>query len=66
MDSKKWFESCTIWFNLATLLVMIAGVLTDPALINDPAVLKYAAIVVAVGNVVLRFLTSMAIEPRLK
>jgi hypothetical protein len=66
MDSKKWFESRTIWFNLATLLVLIASVLADPALVNDPMVLKWAAVAVAIGNVALRFVTSVAIEPTLK
>ncbi len=59
---KKWYESRTLWFNLASLLVLVASILTDATLVSDPAVLKYAAIAVAIGNVILRFFTSMPID----
>ena len=46
MDAKHLFLSKTFWFNLATLLVTVSGVL--------PA--KYAPYVAGGGNVILRIL----------
>lgn len=47
---KSALKSKTIWFNLVTGLVSIAGVLPI-----DPAT---SALIVAVGNVALRFITT--------
>lgn len=47
---KSALKSKTIWFNLVTGLISIAGVLPI-----DPAT---SALIVAVGNVALRFITT--------
>lgn len=56
MEPKNWWESWTLWFNVASLIVAIAGVFTDPALASDPRIVSVATAVVTVGNVILRVL----------
>lgn len=53
---KNAIKSKTIWFNLITGIVSVAGVLPI-----DPAV---SALIVAVGNVALRFVTSVPLEDK--
>jgi hypothetical protein len=56
MNSKKWYASKTIWVNVITLIPLIVDKL-GPQVI--PA--EYAAIVLAVVNVVLRLITTSAV-----
>lgn len=53
---KNALKSKTIWFNLITGIVSVAG-----AWPIDPAV---SALIVAVGNVVLRFATTVPLEEK--
>lgn len=53
---KDWWTSYTLWFNIASLIVVVAGVFTDPALATDPRVVSAATAVVTVGNALLRIL----------
>lgn len=50
--SKSLFKSKTFWFNVATVAVHLAGLL--PASIAVP--------VAAVGNIILRFVTSTPVS----
>lgn len=56
IPAKNWWESWTLWWNVASLIVAIAGVFTDPALASDPRIVSAATAIVTVGNVLLRFL----------
>lgn len=57
MDNiKNALKSKTIWFNLITGVVSVAGILPI-----DPAI---SALIVAVGNVALRFVTSVPLEAK--
>lgn len=61
MKAKPWWRSRTVWFNVATLAVTIAGVVADPALALDSRIVAGAAGVMTVGNVALRLLTNQPI-----
>ena len=56
MEAKPMWQSKTFWFNLITLIVMVAGAMSDPQTYG-PEIAKYAALVLPVGNVVLRWMT---------
>lgn len=63
MTTKPWYESATLWLNVISLIVVVAGVFIDPALAADPRVVAVAAAVVTVGNALLRVLrTGVPIE----
>ena len=49
---KHWYHSKTIWFNLLTIFVGVAAILTGGDFGADVA--RWAALVVGVGNLVLR------------
>ncbi len=55
---KNWWESWTLWLNIVTLVVLLAGYVADNALSLGipPQVTGYAVMVVAVGNMLLRVL----------
>jgi hypothetical protein len=58
MNSKPWYQSLTIWFNFALLLIaFLTQVFTLFPV--DP---KYIALVTLIGNTLLRFKTTIAIE----
>jgi len=57
LEAKPIWYSKTFWFNVITLIVMIAGVLADPATYG-PEIAKWAAFILPVGNVILRWMTS--------
>lgn len=52
--TKSLFKSKTFWFNLITGLLAVSDVLPIPV--------EYQALIVALGNVVLRFLTDKAVH----
>ena len=57
-ESKKWYQSWTVWFNVALLVVDFVNSLAQ--IIPIPAgVLSY---VVLVGNLLLRFKTTTALK----
>lgn len=56
MNIAGIFKSKTIWFNLLSAVITIAGVLPVPP--------EYSAVVVAVGNLGLRFVTNSALADK--
>ena len=63
MTPKPWYESLTLWFNVAAMAVAIAGIFVDPSIGADPRVVAIATAVVTVGNAVIRVLrTSQPIQ----
>lgn len=62
MTSKKWYESRTIRFNIVILAIGIATALADPSVIRNPEIVQIAGLVVTIGNVILRFYTSIPIN----
>ena len=61
METKKWWKSRTVWFNILSGIVgTIVSLQSDQGL--SPAVQKALGGVVLGGNLVLRFLTDKPIE----
>ena len=52
--SKQWWQSKTVWVNVIVLALAIIGVFVDYAVFDE----RILAIVAAVLNVLLRFITS--------
>lgn len=55
---KKWWQSKTVWVNVVVLALAIVGVFLDYKVFDE----RILAIVAAVLNVVLRFITTDAIK----
>ena len=53
-DGKPWYTSKTLWFNIVTLALGIVQLVSDVYIIPE----DYLALILGVGNLVLRFLTS--------
>lgn len=59
MQTKKWYQSKTIWLNIVAVIVAITGYLT-PALLtsigfsNPTKFLTIVGTIVAIANVILR------------
>jgi hypothetical protein len=63
-NSKEWWQSTTVWFNLATVLVILLGAIAENAgVLNlSPQVVTILGIIVAAINAFLRvFKTSQPI-----
>lgn len=61
MESKKWYQSKTFWFNLITGVLAIAGELSQIFPVSQHPKLYIS--VIAVGNMILRlFFTEKPIE----
>jgi hypothetical protein len=56
--SKQWWQSKTVWVNVIVLALAIVGVFVDFAVFDE----RILAIVAALLNVVLRFITSAPIQ----
>jgi len=54
---KKWWQSKTVWFNVGSALVLIGNEIAGKLIPTE-----YATAVVLVGNVILRFVTTQAVE----
>lgn len=57
---KKWYQSKTVWFNILGLVIAIAGELSSMFPAGNVA--KIAGIVITIGNVLLRFVTTTTIS----
>lgn len=57
MGKSKW-KSKTLWFNVITGAVTVAGVLANSALAADPKIQAAVALFITIGNGVLRFMTN--------
>ena len=61
MESKKWYASKTLWFNLLAFIVAVAaGFGYTGELPADWGV--YVPAVIAIINVILRFITNQSIS----
>ena len=61
MDSKKFYQSKTFWFNVIALIVMVLGAFGYEGEIPE----EWAALVpaiLAIVNLILRFVTKQPIE----
>jgi hypothetical protein len=56
MNSKMWYTSKTLWFNIISVVV-VAAMTLDPKLLG-PYEMQVVGEIIAVGNVILRLLTS--------
>lgn len=54
---KKWYQSKTIWFNLLTGLVAVAGVFGFAAFQPDQTTMEIIGVIVTAVNIALRFVT---------
>ena len=59
---KAWWKSKTLWFNVVSLLVGVAGAVA-PVAKTEWVIIAFTAFI-AVGNGVLRFLTDTSIRPQ--
>ena len=61
METKKWYESKTLWFNVVAICVLVAGSFGYTGeLSGDWA--EAAAVILAVVNLVLRIVTKQPIS----
>ena len=56
---KNWYQSKTIWFNIAGFIVALAGELTTAFPAGQVA--KISGFVLTIGNVLLRLITTTTI-----
>mgnify|MGYP001574484141 CR=1 FL=1 len=56
---KKWYTSKTIWFNVITTILGLVAELSNTFPVSDHPKLWIS--IVAVGNIILRFLTTQSI-----
>lgn len=61
MDVKPFYQSKTVWFNILFVLVALAGYFGFTDYQPSADVAELAAVIIAVVNVVLRFLTKSAV-----
>jgi len=58
MTGKKWFKSKTLWLNVTAILVMVAEYLVTNQIYSP----ELHAIVIAVLNFLIRFITNQGLE----
>jgi len=57
---KKWWKSKTVWFNVVTIAVGVAGQLLG--VVKSETATVALTLVVGLGNVALRFITNTGIS----
>lgn len=62
VDSKPWYQSKTIIFNIVSAIVAAAGILAAPQSGLPPIAIKIFSGLITVGNIALRFQTDSAIK----
>ena len=60
-DSKTWWQSRTIWFNLVSALVVCGTVLADPSVATDPRLVALGSSLLSAANIVLRIMTTIPV-----
>jgi len=60
METKKWYASKSVWFNVISLVAGISG-WGAGTLTTSPGVVCILVIIQAVGNLLLRKMTTTAI-----
>lgn len=53
METKEWRSSKTLWFNIIIAIIAILA-LPEFVAVLDPVWLKYASLIGAIGNTILR------------
>ena len=61
IKTKNWFESRTVWVNVVTLAIGLAGVVAGSEVLPPDAVVILTSLIVPVLNILLRFLTNKPI-----
>ena len=64
MEGKPFWESKTFWFNLLALVVAVASAFGYREFQPDPEVLQLAVGIIALINLLLRFVTKQPIRMR--
>ncbi len=64
MDLKEFWKSKTFWFNVLSLVVLIANGFGFVNFAADPKLAEYAAAFITIANVILRFMTSQPLSLR--
>ena len=59
MQTKAWYTSKTLWFNILGLILAAAGELTTA--FPSGQVAKISAFVLTIGNIILRLITTKTI-----
>jgi hypothetical protein len=63
MDAKSCWKSKTIWLNGIVLATAVAGFLTTHEIVREhPVVVAVLVVLQAVGNLVLRFVSSTPVK----
>ena len=60
-DSKKWYHSRTLWFNVLTGVVGVSTILITEGKLS-PQITSGLATFVTLGNIILRILTTKPIN----
>lgn len=63
MNSKKWYLSKTLWFNVLFLAVGIASAFGYNEFSPDAEMESYVLVAVTIVNLVLRLVTKTAVTP---
>ena len=61
LDKDLW-KSKTLWFNVLALLVIVGGAYGFGEFEGDPKLAEYAAVVVTIINLLLRFVTKQPLK----
>lgn len=62
MDSKRWWQSKTVWINVLTLVVSVGDLLLGSPLVSGTSAADYIVSMVAAANLALRFVTVLPLE----
>lgn len=62
MDSKNFLTSKTFWFNVLALVVVVSQAFGFADFQADPKTAEYAAVIVTLINVALRFATTKPVH----
>lgn len=61
METKRWWQSRMVWFNVLSGIVGVATTMSESPLASDPKVKAGFTAFVGIGNIVLRLITDKPI-----